>query len=260
MNAPNGKSRFDLHLHTNASDGVPSARQVVERAARLGIGVAVTDHSDIRGSLAALSLDRCPVIPAIEINSRERLDTLAYFRTPDQLERFYLDCVEPNRGPDPWALFALPVAEVLRSACAYGAVCVAAHPFAAPWRRWSRALSGHEEELLGFLAGIEGVNGGVPDIANRAAIAWSREANKPITGGSDAHALGAVGSVVTCFPKDADPLDALTAGEMFVVGRRVPFAHWSWGAVRATFKHARWWPAVIARGRAWRRQAARREA
>lgn len=41
---------FDLHSHSSASDGVLSPRDLVVRAAQLGVGVlALTDHDELRG-------------------------------------------------------------------------------------------------------------------------------------------------------------------------------------------------------------------
>ncbi|KAF0100692.1 MAG: PHP domain protein [bacterium] len=41
---------YDLHCHSTASDGVLAPRQLVERAAAMGVGVlALTDHDELRG-------------------------------------------------------------------------------------------------------------------------------------------------------------------------------------------------------------------
>jgi hypothetical protein len=66
-------NQVDLHTHTNASDGVLSPAQLVERAARLALRViAITDHDSTDGVAeavaAGLMLD-VDVIPGVEINT-----------------------------------------------------------------------------------------------------------------------------------------------------------------------------------------------
>ena len=46
------QGRADLHMHTSASDGWPSAKELVDHAKHLSLDViAVTDHDTIEGSL-----------------------------------------------------------------------------------------------------------------------------------------------------------------------------------------------------------------
>lgn len=51
---------LDLHLHTTASDGVMSPRDVCRLAAKLNIHVIATDHDTVRGQRALLKL--CPEV------------------------------------------------------------------------------------------------------------------------------------------------------------------------------------------------------
>ena len=68
--------RADLHVHTDASDGMASAEEMLIRAARAGLDiVAVTDHDDLRGGLraqeaAARSGSAVRVIPGVELTTR----------------------------------------------------------------------------------------------------------------------------------------------------------------------------------------------
>lgn len=57
----------DLHVHTTASDGMDSPREVVARAASLGLGaLAIADHDTVDG-----------IEPAMEEGKRRRIDVLA---------------------------------------------------------------------------------------------------------------------------------------------------------------------------------------
>lgn len=66
--------RFDLHVHTTASDGRYTAAQIVARAHELGLSViAITDHDSVDGVKPALEagakLTGITVIPGVEINT-----------------------------------------------------------------------------------------------------------------------------------------------------------------------------------------------
>jgi len=76
----------DLHLHTTASDGSLSPRQVVEEAARLRLSaIAISDHDTVAGIDEALAFGKrlgVRVIPALELSSRYNsrdMHVLGYF-------------------------------------------------------------------------------------------------------------------------------------------------------------------------------------
>ncbi|MEE8472301.1 MAG: PHP domain-containing protein [Dehalococcoidia bacterium] len=79
--------RADLHLHTTASDGLLSPRELVEMAAAKGMEViAVTDHDSVSGITSALEaaedFPQLTVIPGVEINTdvpRGEVHVLGYF-------------------------------------------------------------------------------------------------------------------------------------------------------------------------------------
>ena len=74
--------KIDLHMHSTASDGVLSPRELVEKAAALGVTVcAITDHDALNG---AESLRDTPLpvqlIPGVELslNDMRSLHLLGY--------------------------------------------------------------------------------------------------------------------------------------------------------------------------------------
>jgi len=79
--------RFDLHLHTTASDGRLSPEDVVRTAAELGLAViSITDHDSVEGIAPALkAADNHPplrVIPGVECSTdvpRGEVHVLGYF-------------------------------------------------------------------------------------------------------------------------------------------------------------------------------------
>ncbi|GFN36477.1 PHP domain-containing protein [Tepidimicrobium xylanilyticum] len=78
---------FDLHVHTNYSDGLFSPTEVVNLAIIKGIdGIAITDHDTVLGIEAAINyskrINKIIVIPGIElgcIHNDEEVHLLGYF-------------------------------------------------------------------------------------------------------------------------------------------------------------------------------------
>ena len=85
--------KFDLHIHTTASDGTDSPEAVVALAAEKGFSViAITDHDTMRGVDAARAAGRrlgVRVIPGVEISAggQAEVHVLGYgIRDADRLE------------------------------------------------------------------------------------------------------------------------------------------------------------------------------
>jgi 3',5'-nucleoside bisphosphate phosphatase len=66
------KDYIDLHMHTNASDGLFTPAEVVAHAMRLGLAaIAITDHDTVDGFIVAHSLagpEEVEVIPGVELS------------------------------------------------------------------------------------------------------------------------------------------------------------------------------------------------
>jgi len=78
--------RADLHVHSTASDGTLSPAELVELAARNGVGVlAVADHDTIAGvqtAIAGATPLGITVIPAVELSAtvdERSVHILGYF-------------------------------------------------------------------------------------------------------------------------------------------------------------------------------------
>lgn len=81
---------IDLHVHTYMSDGTLSPKEVVARAADLGLkAIAVTDHDTIGGIVEACeegAVRGLEVVPGVEISTdwpKGILHVLGYFMRPD---------------------------------------------------------------------------------------------------------------------------------------------------------------------------------
>ena len=135
------QSRVDLHCHTTASDGGLSAKDLVARAASMGIEVlAITDHDTTEGVPAALAeaqREGMVVVPGVEISTvsgREEIHLLGYFVDPDnpELQKLLALAREARRERaqkmlDRLAIWACPSNGIGWSRCP-----VAAVPSAAP--------------------------------------------------------------------------------------------------------------------------------
>lgn len=83
------RDRADLHIHSTASDGYMTPTEVIEEAARLGLGaVSLTDHDTVAGLAEAQDVaDRLCVefVPGVEINTdygNTEVHILGYFIDP----------------------------------------------------------------------------------------------------------------------------------------------------------------------------------
>ena len=69
--------RFDLHVHSNCSDGHDEVRTILRAAVRRGLaGLSITDHDTLQGSLKALKIIReerldLILIPGGEVTTAE---------------------------------------------------------------------------------------------------------------------------------------------------------------------------------------------
>src|SRR3954465_15330137 len=86
----------DTHVHTHYSDGLAGVPRIERFCLSRGIGVAVTDHNEIRGATSMFERERGGGIPAIEVGTEEGLDLLIYFPEAELLEDFFRIAIEPN--------------------------------------------------------------------------------------------------------------------------------------------------------------------
>lgn len=73
MDCNRNSVRIDLHIHSNASDGILSPLEIVERARNLKLGaIAITDHDTVNGLLqimACQSVDDLALLTGVEIST-----------------------------------------------------------------------------------------------------------------------------------------------------------------------------------------------
>lgn len=87
---------LDFHLRTTASGRFTTLPFLLELLKGKKHLIAITDHNDIRGSIAACDLG-INNVPSIEIGCEDGFDLLIYFKEITQLEDFYCHEVERNK-------------------------------------------------------------------------------------------------------------------------------------------------------------------
>jgi predicted metal-dependent phosphoesterase TrpH len=191
----------DTHVHTHYSDGLAGVPRIERFCRDRGLGVAVTDHNEIRGSTSMFERERVPVIPGIEVGTEEGVDLLVYFATAERLEEFYKAAIEPFLRSRFMSRSWVQSIDCLRTAKEMGAYVSLAHPFAFGRKSldFQHDRRGQEfvESVMKAVDAIELYNGGIHKKANRKAKEYSAAAGKRLTVGSDSHRLGTIGSCGT---------------------------------------------------------------
>ena len=86
---------IDLHMHTTASDGFIKPQVIRKLFANKSHLIAVTDHNAIKNSIVLSQNYNLNIIPGIEVGCHDGFEFLIYFNTPEELEDFYHQYVQP---------------------------------------------------------------------------------------------------------------------------------------------------------------------
>ncbi len=195
---------YDLHIHTVFSDGTMSVEDVLKKAKHIGLsGISITDHDTLDGSLKALSIQRdygVLAIPGVEVSTRYG-HILVYGLTKLKYSSVneLIDVVHENAG-------------LLAVAHPYGKFAFFKYPIV------------DMADLLKKMDAIECYNGKTFHSSNVKAKQLAIKLGKPCIGGSDAHIIEEVGSVVTLINEDIKTVDdfisAVRKGNTRVSGYR----------------------------------------
>lgn len=218
----------DMHFHTRYSDGRNSVATAAERAQKLGIGIAITDHNAIQGAVEISRYWNLLTIPGIEITSREGTHLLVYFYDIKSLKRFYARDVHPFMGPEVMSAIGLGMEEIIQRARAFKTVIIFPHPYCAVYTGICNLQFPPErrQHLLDLVDGVEVINSENLNKWNLRCALLGFNLKKAITGGSDGHTLYHMGRVVSYTPgrKNREAfLDAVRSGENSVVGKEINF-------------------------------------
>lgn len=221
-----GHTVVDLHFHSHYSDGLNHVDKIAHRARKLGIGIAITDHNDIRGALEIDQYTDILTIPGIEITATEGSHLLVYFSEIGQLKRFYNQDVAPFMGAGVMSSLNLSMVEIITRAQAYDTLIIFAHPYCAMYTGICNLQFSKNElqRMFGMVDGVEVLNANNMNKWNLKCAVLGFNLGKAMVGGSDGHALNHMGRAVTyakCPPTRQDFLNAIRQGHTQVVGKEI---------------------------------------
>jgi predicted metal-dependent phosphoesterase TrpH len=216
----------DPHFHSHYSDGYNSVHAIVTRARELNIGLAITDHNDIRGAVELDGYTGLVNIPGIEVTSREGTHVLVYFYDIKSLTAFYLKDIKPNMGHDIMSSTKLEMEAIIVRARAYETVIVFPHPYSATFTGIHNSYFSEErlDHLFEMVDGIEVINAENLNKWNLRSALLGFNLDIGVTGGSDGHRLAQMGKVVCyadCKKKRRAFLDAIKNNQTRVVGKEI---------------------------------------
>jgi predicted metal-dependent phosphoesterase TrpH len=216
----------DMHFHSNHSDGFNSIRAIAKRASQLNIGIAITDHNEIRGAIEIDGYKDILTIPGIEVTSAEGTHILIYFYDIESLKVFYENDIKPHMGTETMSSTAFEMEEIIRRARFFKTVIIFPHPFCSAYT----GISNHyfpEERLhpiLNLIDGVEVINAENLNKWNLRSAILGFNLDKCITGGSDGHRLVQMGKAVTyaaCKPNRKLFLNAIKKKKNKVIGKEI---------------------------------------
>lgn len=225
-----GVCRVDMHCHTNHSDAPVSVADALRYVEKNHIGVAITDHNQVSGSIEAISNAKTAlVIPGIEVSALDGPHILIYFYKAGDLTDFYRTSIEKKKQNSPYLAIRASTSDILESAAGYACVCSAAHPYG--YLLFNKGIGRCverdylPEELISRFDAIEVISGGMPRSENMKAVRMAEMYHRGFTGGTDAHLLQDYGLVLTCAVAETvdEFLDAVIQHRNFVIGREKSF-------------------------------------
>jgi hypothetical protein len=224
--AGEGFHAADMHCHTNHSDAPVKISDALEKARSRGIGLAITDHNEVSGSLEAIrEAPDLLIIPGIEVSALDGPHILVYFYTPGDLRDFYMRYIRNRKQGSPFLAIRSTTSEILDQAEGFSCICAAAHPFGylifnkGVGRCVERAYL--SSDIIPRFDALEAICGGMSRPGNLKAMHLAERYGLGIVGGSDAHLLYDYGNVLT-FSRGGsvgDFLDSVIDHQTFIIGK-----------------------------------------
>ncbi|MFH2021629.1 MAG: PHP domain-containing protein [archaeon] len=199
--ARKGYRCVDMHFHSTHSDGAATVDEILKKSRKMGIGVAISDHNEISGSLDALKKKKSEdfIIPAIEVKSSEGVDVLFYFCDSSEMIKFFDNEIKEHRKKFlRMSKTDIPLKDILAFQKKYKCMISIPHMYGYAFRAHVEDMFEKHQTDLGKADIFEAINGGNNRESNEKAIDYVLENNKGFTGGSDGHSIYSLGNVITC--------------------------------------------------------------
>ena len=218
----------DMHYHTRSSDSYITVKGLVDVARKRGVGFAVTDHNVIGSVDEAFGYSKdVLVIPGVEIDVWDGPHLLVYFSHPDPLREFFKKEIEPFMNRCKWLSINRFTEDILDATEGYDCVISAAHPTG-----YLNSVKGVQRAIdKGYLdPGVakrfdayEAISGGASKKDNLYAMECTKKHGIGVTGGTDGHLKGLLGTVVTASYADTPEgfLEAVRKRETKAIGTSI---------------------------------------
>ena len=202
----------DMHFHTNCSDSYTSVKSALALAKKRDVGLAITDHNLINGSLKARELNKDYgrfLVPGIEISAWDGPHILVYFYSYDEMSEYWTKNVKPNMHSSLWLAIDKGTEWILDSLEDVNCVVSAAHPlgYLTSVKGLQKAIDHGilEKDVSKRFDAYEVICSGMFRSENISARDHATEYGLGFTGGTDGHLLHELGHVLTV--SDATDLD-----------------------------------------------------
>jgi predicted metal-dependent phosphoesterase TrpH len=216
----------DMHFHSTYSDGLNRIPKIAARARKLGIGIAITDHNEIRGALEIDQYADILTIPGIELTVAEGSHLLVYFYNTHDLRHYYEREVAPFMGQGVMSSLRMSMAEAIERARRHRCVIIFPHPYCAMYTGICNVQFSAEQldHFFGMVDGVEVINANNVHKWNLKCAVLGFNLAKSMVGGSDGHALNHMGrsvSYAACPKTRHDFLDAILHNANQVAGKEL---------------------------------------
>lgn len=218
----------DMHFHSEHShDCDTPVGEIVREARKRGIHVALTDHNSVGGVREALRFKEAPIIPGIELCSREGKEIIIYFYAAEELLAFDEGFLQPRirrKNALRSSRTRIPIDEIISAARKHRCVLHIPHPFAVGPRRSYMFYSAKKRRaLLDAVDSVEVFNSMLTRHGNLLGAGWALQIGKGVAGGSDGHELRLMGRGVTVSKARTvgEHLDAIKRGDVEVIGKEL---------------------------------------
>ena len=230
---------IDMHVHTKYShDSLTNIPLLLKKAAKLKIGLAITDHVRVEGAFEAAKQKKVMIIPGIEVNTRENKEILLYFYSIKDLEEYYGKYLKGEHTQRKLSSFhlvdtvkackiSMGMDELVEKADGYACIKSIPHPYTFPRRRSHRFFDKKKRAgTMRKVNAIEVLNASMLPRMNKQATNWAVKKDKAFTGGSDAHIVKELGHALTASKAGSveEFLDSIRKKENFVLGREIKFS------------------------------------
>jgi len=182
------KGIFDLHIHTIYSDGLITPQEVIEIAKEKEIGVAITDHNEIRGSIKGFELAKnINFLLGIEVGTKDGKEILFYFNSVEDIENFYKKEIEPFKTNRMTRINRSIEYFIDKEIKKYNYIfSTLPHPYG-PLKKSVEYNKSISQKIINFIDTIEVYNSTQKQISNRKALKLAIRNEKFQTASSDAH-------------------------------------------------------------------------